>query len=64
MSADPALSRLLQRLDQDDEFSGTGLGVAISKRIEERYQGRIWAQSEVGVGATFYFMPKQYTSSR
>jgi PAS domain S-box-containing protein len=46
---------LFKRLHTDDEYSGTGIGLAICQRIVERYQGLIWVESEVGKGSTFYF---------
>ena len=51
--------KIFQRLHTNSQYSGTGVGLAICKKIIEQHNGDIWCDSEVDKGSTFYFSLKQ-----
>ena len=54
--------KMFQALRVREDFEGTGVGLTVAKKIVELYGGKIWIESKIGEGSTFFFtLPKQKT---
>ncbi len=56
----PNVFELFKRMDNVQNIEGTGVGLAIVKRIVEKHKGKIWVDSDLGKGSTFFVSFKKY----